>query len=193
MKTTRFLLTILCSLFLLYSCSEGSLNSYSYDEPTIYSSSNKVLLSEIIFFMKLYVMDAGQKKFVATSILKNVSLKINNKVEHKSDSHPFDIVHLDFKEVYGNYFVTNQSIHYPVVMDVTRVPNQLITAGQYADLLNDYLHLQPGVYVCQIVSFDMATVSGEWETFYTPSLSFPLVVGENMRSINLGEFEVEIK
>ena len=192
MKTTGFQLTIICSLFLLYSCSD-SLDSYRYNEPTIYSQNNKVLFSEIIFFMKPYVMDNGQKKYIATEVLKNISLKINNKIEQKADSYFLNIDHLDSKEIYGNYLVTNQSIHYPVVMNVTMIPDQLTTAGQYADLLNDYLNLQPGVYVCQIVSFDIATISGEWKTVYTPALSFPLEVKDNMLSANLGEFEIEIK
>jgi len=192
MKTTNFRLTIICSLFLLYSC-DKALDSYYYSEPTIYSQSNKVLFSEIIFFMKPYVMDNGQKKYIATEMLKNISLKINNKIEKGADSYLLDITHIGSKEIYGNYFVTNQSIHYPVVMNVTMIPDQLITAGQYADLLNDYLNLQPGVYVCQIVSFDIATISGKWETVYTPWLSFPMEVKENIISANLGEFEIEIR
>jgi len=192
MKTTGFRLTVIWSLLLLFSCS-NTLDSYRYSDPTIYSESDKVLLSEVIFFMKPYMMDAGQKKYIATEMLKNIYLKINNQITQKADSYPLDIDHLDSKEMYGNYFVTNQLIHYPVAMNVSMIPEQLITAGQYADLLNDYLNLQPGAYICLIVSFDIATVSGEWKTVYTPSFSFPLEVKENMTSINLGEFEVEIK
>ncbi|GHU70831.1 hypothetical protein FACS189413_11710 [Bacteroidia bacterium] len=84
-------------------------------------------------------------------------------------------------------------IHYPVVMGITMIPESLITAGQYADLLNDYLNLQPGIYVCQIISFDIKTVSGELKTVYTPALSLPLEVKENIASVNLGEFEIEVK
>ena len=192
MKSTIFRAAIICSLLLLFSCTTG-LDSYHYNDPTIYSASDKVLFSEIIFFLKPYILDEGQKKCVVTERLRNISLKINNKIEKKADSYLFDIAHLTSKEIYGNYFVTNQSIHYPVVMGVTMIPDQLITAGQYADLLNNYLNLQPGTYVCQIVSFDIATASGEWETVYTPALSFPLEVKANTVSVNLGEFEVEIK
>jgi hypothetical protein len=175
-----------------HSCSDDA-GSYSYNEPTIYSESDKVSFSEVIFFVKPYVLDGGQKKYVVSDTLKNISLKINNIIERKSDSYSLDIDHLYSKETLGDYLVTAQTIHYPVVMGVTMIPAQLTTAGEYADLLNNYLTLQPGIYVCQIVSFDVKTASGEWRTIYTPTISFPLEVKENMQSADLGEFEVEIK
>jgi hypothetical protein len=156
-----------CWLF-LPSCSEES-NPYFYDEPTIYSESNKILFSEIIFFIKPYVLDAGQKKYIVSDTLKNISLKINNTIEKKSDSYSLDVSHLPSKEIHGNYVVTEQSVHYPVVMSISMIPEALVTAGQYADLLNDYLNLQPGIYVCQIVSFDFKMASGELKTAYTPA------------------------
>jgi hypothetical protein len=73
------------------------------------------------------------------------------------------------------------------------IPNRLVTAGQYADFLNDYLNLQPGFYVCRMISFDIPISTGGEETIYTPLLSFSLEVKENMISVDLGEFEVEIK
>jgi hypothetical protein len=179
-------------LFSFHSCSEES-DFYPYNEPTIYSETDKTLFSEIVFFMKPYVLDAGQKKYIITDMLKNLSLKINNKIERKSDSYSLDVAHIDPKEIHGDYYVTEETIHYPVVVGVTMIPDSLTTAGQYADLLNNYLNLQPGAYVCQIVSFDVKTVSGELKTVYTPALSFPLEVKENTTSINLGEFEVEVK
>ncbi|MDR3246268.1 MAG: hypothetical protein LBT50_07530 [Prevotellaceae bacterium] len=125
--------------------------------------------------------------------IKNISLKINNTIEKKSDSYSLDVSHLPAKEIHGDYVVTEQSVHYPVVMSISMISEALVTAGQYADLLNDYLNLQPGIYVCQIVSFDFKTASGELKTFYTPTLSFPLEVEENKVSADLGEFEIEVK
>jgi hypothetical protein len=175
-----------------FCCSDES-NSYPYNEPTIYSESNQNLFSEVVFFIKPYIYEADRKKFIVTDTLKNISLIINNKIEKKSDSYALDIAHLLPKETCSDYLVTDQSIHYPVVMGVTMIPESLTTAGQYADLLNNYLNLQPGFYVCRIVSFDIKTISGELKTIYTPMLSFPLEVPENKASIYLGEFEVEIK
>jgi hypothetical protein len=184
--------TILFCWLFLPSCSEES-NPYFYNDPTIYSESNRIVFSEIIFFLKPYIFEAGQKKYIVSDTLKNISLKINNTIEKKSDSYSLDIAHLPSKEIHGDYIVTEQPVHYPVIMNIATIPEALITAGQYADLLNDYLNLQPGAYVCQIVSFDFKTASGELKTVYTPTLSFPLEVEENRASANLGDFEIEVK
>jgi hypothetical protein len=125
--------------------------------------------------------------------LENVRLTINEKLEKRSDSYPLDAVHVADREVCGEYWATEQVIHYPVVVGVSMVPESLTTAGEYADLLNDYLYLQPGAYVCRIVSFDIQTAGGERRTVYTPALSVPLEVEENKASVFLGDFEVEIK
>ncbi|MDR2085914.1 MAG: hypothetical protein LBP72_01945 [Dysgonamonadaceae bacterium] len=177
---------------LFFSCNEEN-NPYPYNEPTIYSESNRHLFSEVVFFIKPYIREADRKKFIVTDTLKNISLTINNKIKKKSDSYPLDIDRLSAKEAYADYLVTDQPIHYPVSMEVTMMPQSLTTAGQYADLLNDYLNLQPGIYICRIVSFDIKTISGELKTIYTPMLSFPLEVEENKVSAHLGEFEVEVK
>jgi hypothetical protein len=187
----RFTAILFCGL-LFFSCNEEA-GSYSYNEPTIYSNSSQHLLSEVVFFIKPYIWEEGRKKYIVMDTLKNISLVINNKIKKESDSYSLDTEHLSSKETYRDYLVTDQSIHYPVVMDVTMKPQILTTAGQYADLLNDYMNLQPGIYVCRIVSFDIKTVSGELRTVYTPTLSFPLEVEENKASIHLGEFEVEVK
>jgi hypothetical protein len=138
-------------------------------------------------------MDDGQKKYIVTDTLKNLFVTINDKLTKIADSYPLDIAHLNFKESRGEYTVTTELIHYPVVMGVTAIPENLETAGQYANLLNDYLNLQPGIYICRIVSFDLKTASGQLRTIYTPVLSFPVEVKENVTSANLGEFEVEIR
>jgi hypothetical protein len=190
----QFLIPVIffCLFLLPFSCDLDS-DPYLYNEPTIYSESNKTLFSEIVFFIKPYILDAGQKKYIVSDTLKNISLKINDVIERKSDSFPLDVAHLYSKAVFGNYLVTEQLIHYPIVTKVTKIPEKMVTAGQYADLLNDYLNLQPGTYVCQIVSFDIKTNTGGLKTVYTPELSLLLTVKENVLSVDLGEFEVEVK
>jgi hypothetical protein len=191
-KYVRFFFLLSLGAFcLLSSCSKED-SPYAYNDPTIYSESNKTLFSEIVFFVRPYVVENGLKKYIVADTLKNISLKINNIIEKNANSYALDVDHLYSKEIAGDYLVTEQTIHYPVVVGVTMIPENLTTAGQYADLLNDYLNLQPGVYVCQIVSFDVQTASGTLRTIYTPTLSFPLEVKENIASVNLGEFEVEV-
>jgi hypothetical protein len=195
MKTHLFFFPFAAILFCwlsFCSCSEDG-SSYLYNEPTIYSENDKYLFSEVVFFMKPYIYEDNRKKYIVTDTLKNITLTINNKIEKKSDSYSLDIDHLSSKETGTDYVLTEQSIQYPVVVGVTMIPETLTTAGQYADLLNDYMNLQPGIYICRIVSFDIKTISGELKTVYTPTLSFPLEVQENKVSAHLGEFEIEVK
>jgi hypothetical protein len=166
---------------------------YGYNEATIYSQTNEVKFSKIIFFIKPFVQVNGEKKYLVTDTLKNVSVKINRTIDKVSDSYALDTTHIYTKENYGDLLVSEESLHYPVEMGVTMIPDRLTTAGQYADMLNDFLILKPGNYIFQLVSFDVKKASGNMKRIYTPSISFGLEVTGNTISANLGEFEIEIK
>jgi hypothetical protein len=194
MKPKFFARAAVIALVALFSgaCNVGE-DAYGYNEPTIYSDSSSNLFSEVVFFLKPYVYEGNRKRYVVVDRLENVHLIIHEKIEKRTDSYPFDALHLDGQERCGDYQVVDQVLSYPVVVGVSMLPHALTTAGEYADLLNDYLNLKPGVYVCRIVSFDLATVDGERRTIYTPTLSFPLEVAADRASVLLGAFEVEIK
>ncbi len=99
-------------------------------------------------------------------------------------------MHIATKETLNLYRTTPTNIHYPVKVNVLLFPEKFTTAGQYADLLNNYLTLSPGAYICQITSFDIKISDSESKTIYTPELSIPFEVKENQISSLLGEFEV---
>ncbi len=183
---------ITCACFL--SCSgEDPLMAYSYDEPTIYSSSDKVSFSNLLFFLKPCVLQNGEKRYIVTDSLYNISIKINKSLRKVSNSFPVDTMHLYGKETVGVYRATTEHVHYPVNINIQVKPEHFNTAGQYADLLNNYFTLVPGAYIVQIESFDIKTIEGNFQTIYTPSLSVPLIVESNSVSTNLGELEVIIK
>ncbi|MDR2653031.1 MAG: hypothetical protein LBC68_12100 [Prevotellaceae bacterium] len=46
-------------LLALTSCSKDDAYPYQYDEPTIYSPSDKVVFSEIIVFLKPFIDDGN--------------------------------------------------------------------------------------------------------------------------------------
>ena len=188
------LLSLSCFLtgILLFSCEDEYSDSYSYQEPTIYSSSDDNRLTEIMFFIKPYMEENGQKKYILTDTLYNISVKINNRHSFLSQSFPLDTIYVGQKETVGRYRTTTENIHYPVIVNVQTSPENFDTAGQYADLLNNYFTLSPGNYVCEIKSFQVKERNGNPVTIYTPTLSFPLEVKDNVASTNLGEFEVLI-
>jgi hypothetical protein len=124
--------------------------------------------------------------------LRNLSLAVNNIIWDLTDSYFLDTLHLRNKKTIGVYRTTSDKMVYPVVISVRKQPDNLTTAGQYADLLRNYISLWPGSYVCQIKSFDIKTASGELVKVYTPSLFIPLEVKENVTGTNLGLFEILI-
>jgi hypothetical protein len=179
-------------LLLLTSCYKGDGYLYQYDEPTIYSASDKVVFSEIVLFLKPFVNDGAQKKYIVTDSLRNIVIKINNRVWTTPNSYGLDTMHVNNKASVNNYRVTPEAVTYPVQINVVSYPEVFETAGQYADLLNNYFYLNPGIYICQLQSFDVKNVSGNTVTIYTPSISLPLEIKPDQRSVNLGEFEVLI-
>ena len=195
MKKSFFLIltVIIFAIISLDSCSDNSLSPYSYDEPTIYSSSNSALFSEVIFFLKPYIEKDGEKRYIATDSIYNISLDIKNTIRKISNSYQLDTLHLYNKETIGMYRTTTDEVHYPVAINIRVTPEKLNTAGEYSNLLNNYLTLAPGAYVCQITSFDLKTIKGNFQTIHTPFLSVPLIVEENSVSSNLGVLEVIIK
>ena len=187
--------TISGALFFLLTFSSCTREpfSYYYDEPTIYSESNKTLLSEVVLFLKPYFIHQGKKVYIVSDNIENLTIKINNKAWKPTNSFTVDTVYLKHKETIDNYRISSEAICYPVSINVVDYPKSLETAGQYADILTDYIYLKPGTYIYQIVSFDIKNASGNLKTIYTPTLFLPLEVKENYVSINLGEFEIEIK
>ncbi|MDR2126383.1 MAG: hypothetical protein LBP63_06110 [Prevotellaceae bacterium] len=173
----------------LTSCSNDP-DSYQYNEPTIYSPSDKVVFSKIIMFLKPYVNDGTQKKYLVVDSLRNIVIKINNKVWTTPNSYGLDTVHVNDKTTINNYRVTTESVNYPASVNVVSYPENFETAGQYADLLNNYFNLNPGLYICQLQSFDIKDIFGNLITIYTPYLSFPVEIKQEQESINIGEFEV---
>ncbi|KAA6323680.1 hypothetical protein EZS27_026901 [termite gut metagenome] len=180
--------------FLAASCSSGGdYPFYSYNDPTIYSTSDKVMPTEIILFISPYIEYNGQKKYIVADNLRNLLLKVNKKSWQLTDSYVMDTLHLSGKETVGRYRVTNQKLSYPFAVDIKVATGELATAGQYAELLNNYLSLRPGSYICRIESLDIKTAAGALEKIYTPTLICPLDINENCASVNLGSFEILIE
>jgi hypothetical protein len=184
-------IVLISVLLALASCSKDDGSLYQYSEPTIYSSSDNVVFSEIILFLKPFVND-GTKKYILTDTLHNIVIKINNKAWTTPTSYGLDTIHVSDKSTATNYRVTTEHITYPVQVSVVSYPDTFETAGQYADLLNNYFHLEPGMYICQLHSFDVKNILGNTTTIYTPSISFPIEIKPEQKSINIGEFEVLI-
>lgn len=192
------LLTFLGAVSLLCStaCSDDNDDHYavySYDDPTIYSSSDKILLTEAILFVSPYVNVDGEKKYIVADNVANLVLKVNKRSWKPTNSYPMDTLNISGKKTEGLFRVVDQKIQYPFAVNVRVAAEGLTTAGEYADLLNNYLSLQPGSYICQIESFEVKMADGVFKKVYTPTLVFPLEVKENQASVNLGVFDIMVE
>jgi hypothetical protein len=193
MKQKALLITIISCFILLISCGEDDgYNRYYYNDSTIYSASDKTILSELVLFLSPYIEKDGQRHYVVVDNLKNLKININKRQITADKSYELDVSHLTGIEEIDGYPTTTERINYPFVINIRIEPKNPQTAGDYSEILNKYYVLPPGTYVSQIVSFDILTSSGS-NTVYTPSFSFPLEVKENQASVGLGEFEVRIK
>lgn len=173
------------------SCSEDDGLPYSYSsESTIYSSSNKRILRELMFILKPYMIHEGVKKYVVVSSIDNINILINGQAWGKSSSLAVDVSNIN-KEVLENFYVRSEPVKY-----VTKAPfvlsNEILdTAGDYSELLSNYLSLQPGGYICQIEYIEFTDNNGDIHRYY-PLIAEYFEVKENTVSAYIGEFEILI-
>jgi len=173
------------------SCSEDDGLPYSYSsESTIYSSSNKRILRELMFILKPYMIHEGVKKYVVVSSIDNINILINGQAWGKSSSLAVDVSNIN-KEVLENFYVRSEPVKY-----VTKAPfvlsNEILdTAGDYSKLLSNYLSLQPGGYICQIEYIEFTDNNGDIHRYY-PLIAEYFEVKENTVSAYIGEFEILI-
>ncbi|MDL2241558.1 hypothetical protein LJB91_01455 [Bacteroidales bacterium OttesenSCG-928-L03] len=184
---------ILSALFLFVACEKDDPLAYYDSSSSVYSSSNQVCFSTITLFMKPYVMHEGVKKYIATEQIFNLEISVNEFWSKAFDSYTYDILRLNPQARTDDFYILDKPVPYAFEIDVAMVPEELVTAGDYAQLLNKYWNLQPGAYICRINSLDILTLSGEIRRIYTPTLVASLEIKEGVASVHLGEFEVEIK
>ena len=86
----------------------------------------------------------------------------------------------------------SSSVQYTVIASQQSDKDTLTTAGEYSDLINNFLTLKPGDYICQIDYFDIKLSNSQIKRIY-PMITVPLEVKENVKSSYIGEFEIEVK
>lgn len=189
MKNIRFLLFLL--LPLLMACEEDN-GPYNYDSAsTIYSDENTTTFREILLVLKPYVLVDGQRKYVVADEISNISLTINDKFWGKFDSYSINATLYGNTSQSGHYMVSDSMVRYPVIAPYQLTKDTLTTAGEYAQLLNNLMTLQPGFYFCRLSSFEIKDVNGKTHSFET-NIMQAIEIKEKSRSAFLGEFDVLI-
>ncbi len=183
---------ILLFIGILTSCKKESNSPYTYSsESTIYSESTSTTFKEILFIIKPYIVINNQKEYLVAESINNLSLKVNNSIWGNFQSLTIDTSRID-KKIINNYLVSNSSVQYTVIASQQSDKDTLTTAGEYSDLINNFLTLKPGDYICQIDYFDIKLINSQIKRIY-PMITVPLEVKENVKSSYIGEFEIEIK
>jgi len=184
--------TIVCIgfIFSMTSCSDNE-SPYSYSSAsTIYSESNQRVLRELMFILQPYKMHENSKQYIVVSSIDKIRVLINGEEWGEFSSFEIDVSSIK-KETSENFYVRSEPVRY-----VTKAPfvisnETFTTAGEYSELLNRYLSLQPGGYICQIVSIELTDNNGNKHRAY-PMIAEYFEVKENVVSSYIGEFEVLI-
>lgn len=180
----------------IMACLGGCDMGDGYDgRNAVISSSNDVLLEDVIFYVSPYLMDGDTKRYIVTEKLENLILKISDVARAPADSYALNTSAVaDVVEVDG-FRTTTQIMRYPFKINVEISMGGFTTAGEYALLLRNRLNLTPGSYLCQITSFEFQKTDqpGEPHKVESPILWTTLDVEEGRASISLGEFEVNIR
>jgi hypothetical protein len=185
------LLFVIMIPLLFIKCSKQDYSPYSYsNESTIYSDSKTTPFRELVIIIDPYILIGNEKKFIVTDTIKNVTIKISDKLWGIYDSFGID-TSIFINEKLTNFYSTNTVTKYSIIAPYKTSSDTLTTAGEYSDLLNNYLTLEPGAYICQIESFDIKQLDGTLRKV-KPFIVVPVEVKENSQSALVGEFEVQI-
>jgi hypothetical protein len=187
------LLFVLLSVCMLFNCTKDeSLNGYSYaSESTIFSSESTVQFREVLLVIRPFILSGDTKKFIVSDSLLNVKVKMNNTLWSTVNSLSLDTSAVE-NEIYGNFVVTELPLKYSIIAKFVPEKTTLTTAGEYSDLLRKYMNIEPGVYFCQVESFEIKLSDGSLKKV-VPLISEMIEITDKTRSLYLGEFEVEIK
>ena len=186
-------LIAVCIVFVFVSaCSDEDGLSYSYSsESTVYSTSNKRILRELMFILKPYTIHENTKKYIIVSSISNIKILINGREWGIFTSSTIDVSNIS-KEVVKNFYVRTEPVKY-VTQAPYLIPNEILTtAGEYSELLSRYISLQPGGYICQIEYIELTDIVGNIYRAY-PLIAEYFEVKENIVSAYIGEFEILIE
>jgi hypothetical protein len=187
----RKLAFVFMILVFLTGCVQKDYSPYSYSsESTIYSESSTTPFREFVIIIDPYLLIGYVKKYIVCDTLKNVNIRISDKPWNILNSFAID-TSLFIKEKTFNLYLTNTIIKYSIIASYKTSADTLTTAGEYSDLLNNYLTLEPGNYICQIESFDIKQIDGSYKRI-KPFIVVPVEIKENSRSSFVGEFDVQI-
>lgn len=184
---------ILLILLLGVSCAQDdaySPNTYD-DESAVYYDEDSDTFRNILMILMPYITEGGEKYYVVTDSLSEITVNINGQTWGVFSSIAKDTASINYSYL-NNFTVSDFPVKYSVIAPVGYdQPDTLSTAGEFADLLNAYFTLSPGYYMCDVVSFQIKQADGTQLTI-NPLITEPLQIEAGMESVYLGEFEIPL-
>lgn len=179
-------------IFSLCACEKDDSTPYTYStESTIYAPSEQTALREIVFMLKPYIRHRDEKKYIVSPYITNIHVLVNGRTWGNFESLKTDTASIG-KERLGNFHVCTNPIKNIVTASYRISDETITTAGQYSDLLNGYLSLRAGEYICQIDYFELTDISRTVHRIY-PLIAERFEVKENSVSVFVGEFDILIE
>ncbi len=135
-------------------------------------------------------MRENVKEFIIVSSITSAKVLINGQEWGIFPSFGVDVSLIN-KELADDFYVRSEPVKYVVQAPYIMSNEVLTTAGEYSDLLDRYISLQSGGYVCQIEYIELTDNNGNTHRLY-PLIAEPFEVKESSVSAFIGEFEILI-
>jgi len=181
-----------CALFSLGACTKDDYNEIGnkiYDDE--YTSTISPYDRELLLVVEPYLEVDGQKKYIVSDSIFNLSISINNKKWGMYSSAYYPTANQTL-ETHNSFYTTDDTAKYAVVAPQTYTSYEKPqTAGEFATVMTENLILEPGTYYVLVESFLIKDKQGN--VFSVPVNMMRIVtIKESTKSAYIGAFEVDI-
>lgn len=178
---------ILSLLYLLIGCNKNS-DIGQFDDAVVESESNQNKFEQITFTISVI---NNSNEYLNTGQIDSIKLKVNGKDWGTFKSERNDTTS-NTNKIENNIKFSYSKISYLVIAPYILKTDNLETAGDFVDYLNDRIVLTPGDYICEVFAIKFRDIRNQWITF-NPQVYKDFKVVENTSSSYVGDITVIIK
>jgi len=184
----KLLYLALCSCAFT-ACDDPESDGFEYlTEDTIFSESNQESLKDLLLTFTVTGSDPTHP-YLAVDRLVDVHIDINGQTWTQGPTLEEDVTTLNTDTVQNLPFAS-EPVEYVFIGQFIQRPISF-TAGAYAEVLNGFLRLSPGDYVCEVNQLSFLTVTGDTVTL-NPRITEVFEVAAGERSAHVGSFTVQL-
>ena len=188
MKTNFFCRLTFCTFLSLLTACEKDTGIGQFDYAVIEDDDNPNKFSQLTFILSLNNPDNG---YLNIEVIDSIELYVNAKYWGTFSSEPVDTSGNTDRITAGRPY-SDKPISYLIVAPYQLKTNNLETAGDFVNYLNDRIVLTPGGYICEIRKIQYKDLNGNWLT-EKPHLFANFSVIENTSSSYLGNINIPVE